>query len=280
MKWQEIWETPKWHSKVHIFVLGEIFTKLFYVVTLSRSKQKRLTSDFQVETQHNNSHYGCNKGRQVKKEKGKKGEKRCLLSSCLHKCQHHDPSKLLCGCHHGGLQHHGETAQQRPPCPPPRPRILAPAAQDNLHCWLPPPLLQNTEQSQCNNNKSHSPCYINKILLFSLLLWEGHVWNCDREGPGHTEGWNLKDVNPTSTSCPSTPAWRNHVASLPLSAVLIFRSGLFLLFVPSVEPTGLPIHGGSSSSSSSKNSNYNYIKRLGCSQNKIPFHTFLFRCDP
>lgn len=60
----------------NFFVLGEIFLKLFHIDKQSR----RDISDFQAETKHNDSHYGPNKGRQVKKERRKES----LLGSCLH----------------------------------------------------------------------------------------------------------------------------------------------------------------------------------------------------
>lgn len=134
-KRQEIWETPKWHSKVRcffFFVLGEIFKKLFYIDKLSRSEQQRHISDFEAATQHNDSCYGHSKGRRVKKNKG---EKKCLLGSCLHMfgIAFADTSAAWLPLHRR------ESVQQRPPRPHCSHRHWPPAlaTQDNPHQWLP-----------------------------------------------------------------------------------------------------------------------------------------------
>lgn len=77
MKWQETWETPEQHLKVHFFILSEIFRKLFYIDELSR---RDVFLIFRLEHRTMTCATPIIKAGRWKK----KGGKRCWLSSHLH----------------------------------------------------------------------------------------------------------------------------------------------------------------------------------------------------
>lgn len=200
MKWQAIWETPKRHLKVHCFVLGKILKKLFYIDKLSRSEQEGPISDFQAEAQHNDSHYGCNKARKVKKEKGEEMLAQVLSPHVRHHvCDLSRPVPLLRGCHHGGPRCHWESVQRRPP---------PPHGGHGHQPWPPRTTCTDGYHHLCCKMPSRTTLIITKAALlttsikyfFFLVFPEKAMYEIvaerGNEGPGHSKDWNLRAVNP------------------------------------------------------------------------------------
>lgn len=191
---------PKWHSES----LESFFKKLFYIDKLSR----RDSSDFQAETKHNDSRYGPKKGSQVKKERSKETLAWILLPHiCQCVCDLSKLLPLLLSCHHGGPQCHREAGQVWP----------KPPATSPGHTVEPSPMVNSISAAKTPGTlskatpivtKATPPHCTNKVISPPFLPWESRVWSYGREGSGHTRDRNLRESNPTSTSCPCTPSWR------------------------------------------------------------------------